>query len=113
MSIPSTDTLAAEATAILSRLGVAALPHDGDLVVRDRVPVDRELRGVRRFQVDDDRRLRQHELVLLRAQLHDAGRTFGRSGTAHFFARAEDREVHHDEHDDGDERDAFGMFGPA
>src|SRR4051794_23753036 len=34
MSVPSTDTLAAEATAILSRLGVADLPSDGDLVAR-------------------------------------------------------------------------------
>src|SRR5947208_13124361 len=32
MSIPSTDSLAAEAAAILRRLGVAELPSDGDLV---------------------------------------------------------------------------------
>jgi aldehyde dehydrogenase (NAD+) len=34
MSVPTTDTLAAEASAILARLGVTELPHDGDLVAR-------------------------------------------------------------------------------
>src|SRR3954470_17179934 len=34
MSIPSTESLAAEASAILSRLGVTDLPSDGDLVAR-------------------------------------------------------------------------------
>jgi aldehyde dehydrogenase (NAD+) len=34
MSLPAHDTLAAEATAILSRLGVSALAADGDLVAR-------------------------------------------------------------------------------
>jgi len=34
MTIPSTESLAAEATAILRRLGVPELPHDGDLPAR-------------------------------------------------------------------------------
>ncbi|HVU93146.1 MAG TPA: aldehyde dehydrogenase family protein [Jatrophihabitans sp.] len=34
MSLPTTEDLAAEATAILSRLGVPALPADGELVAR-------------------------------------------------------------------------------
>jgi aldehyde dehydrogenase (NAD+) len=34
MTLPTTDSLAAETAAILSRLGVPTLPHDGDLVAR-------------------------------------------------------------------------------
>jgi aldehyde dehydrogenase (NAD+) len=37
MSLPTHDTLAAEASAILARLGVADLPHDGDLVARSPI----------------------------------------------------------------------------
>jgi aldehyde dehydrogenase (NAD+) len=37
MSLPSHDTLTAEASAILARLGVTDLPHDGDLVARSPI----------------------------------------------------------------------------
>jgi aldehyde dehydrogenase (NAD+) len=37
MSLPTHDTLAAEASAILARLGVTDLPHDGDLIARSPI----------------------------------------------------------------------------
>ena len=36
-----------------------------------------------------------------------------RRGAAHFVPSSEDRHVHHDEHDHGDDRDAFGMLRSA
>jgi aldehyde dehydrogenase (NAD+) len=56
MSLPTADELAAETTAILERLGVAALPSDGTLVARSPITGGR-LGSVRAHTADDVREI--------------------------------------------------------
>ena len=83
---------------------------DRHLVLRYQVPVDRELPGVVVAQVDDDRRFGDDVFALLRGELQDRGRAFGRDGAAYFLLRAEVREVRDDERYHRDDRHTFGMF---
>jgi aldehyde dehydrogenase (NAD+) len=52
MSVPTHDALAAETAAILSRLGVADLPHDGDLIARSPI-TGGELARLRSYSPDE------------------------------------------------------------
>jgi aldehyde dehydrogenase (NAD+) len=54
MPLPSHDTVTAEASEILARLGVTSLPHDGDLVARTPV-TGGELARVRSHTADEAR----------------------------------------------------------
>ena len=52
MSVPTHDALAAETAAILSRLGITDLPHDGELIARSPI-TGGELARVRAHTADD------------------------------------------------------------
>ena len=85
-----------------------------ELIVRDQLAIDRELTGVPRQQVTVIEACGRMFSPCCGSTTHDrAGTSVPRRGAAHFVQRSEDRQVHHDEHDHGDDHDAFGMLRSA